>query len=177
MFVACSYVKRKFAYCTTTLVWWEPVNHSSSSEQGWLRCLCCQHPLHGCMGPRPASRWEHPAWTQSQRPFLLKLCQLGILWSSSHPLSKWIELGVSDLPFLSEITNKSQFHQHISLPMLFLEPEFAIAPPPMCVEVEEYQAVPHRPATYNYWHTTVPLHQSLPLQYLHLSLKFLLHTM
>lgn len=153
-------------------MWWEPVSHSSCSEQGWLSCLCCQHPLHGYTGPRPASRWEHLAWTQSQRPSLLKLHQLGILWSSSHPLSKWIELAVSDFPSLSEITNKSQLHQHKSLPMLFLVPEFAA-----WLEVGEYQVVPHRPAMYNYGHTAAPLHQPSPLQYSHLSLKFLLHTM
>lgn len=44
------------------------------------------------------------------------------------PLTVKIELAVSDLPFLSEITNISQLH--ISLPMLFLASEFAILPPP-----------------------------------------------
>lgn len=46
------------------------------------------------------------------------------------PLTVKIEPAVSDLPFLSEITNISQLHQHTSLPMLFLASEFAVLPPP-----------------------------------------------
>lgn len=101
---ACSYVIRKSVYWATTMVWWEPVCHSSCSEQGWLRVALL-----------PASSpWlrESQAGIQVRAPRLntksmlsLKLCLLGILPSSSQ--WKWVELALSHLPFLSEMTNRS----------------------------------------------------------------------